>query len=160
MYLPKNLWPVKPHTKLQALGVTTMLGASLIGCSTAEPSTAEIGDTAVSTPTAIATPTPLVAESTETLPTALPVETAVSTITPHVYHSPAVAQLTLHNEAVNLHWFDGKHSLLLPAADDSTIIFPGFTPLPPRLKEYFATAVLIESLSLRPTDADRPRWPK
>ena len=78
MYLPKNLWPEKPHKKLQALGVTTMLGASLIGCSTAEPSTAEIGDTAVSTPTAIATPTPLVAESTETLSTALPVETAVS----------------------------------------------------------------------------------
>ncbi len=83
-------------------------------------------------------------------------ETAVSTITPHAYHSPAVARLTLHNQAVNLHWFDGQRSLLLPAADRSTIIFPGFTPLPPRLQGYFATAVLTQSLPLRPTDADRP----
>ncbi len=83
-------------------------------------------------------------------------ETAVSTITPHAYHSPAVAQLTLHNEAVNLHWFDGQRSLLLPAADRSTMIFPGFTPLPSQLAGYFATAVFAESLPLRPTDEDRP----
>jgi hypothetical protein len=83
-------------------------------------------------------------------------ETAVSTITPHAYHSPAVAQLSLHNEAVNLHWFDGRYSLLLPAADSSTIIIPGFTPLPPLLAGYFDTAVLAQSLPLRPTDEDRP----
>ncbi|MEJ2749476.1 MAG: hypothetical protein P8183_16465, partial [Anaerolineae bacterium] len=64
-------------------------------------------------------------------------ETAVSTITPHAAHSPAIARLTLHNAAVNLHWFDGRHSLLLPAADSSTIIFPGFTPRPPSLTSYF-----------------------
>jgi hypothetical protein len=83
-------------------------------------------------------------------------ETAVSTITPHAEHSPAIAQLTLHNTAVNLHWFDGRYSLLLPAAADSTIILPGFTPLPPLLAGYFGTAVLAESLPLRPTDRDRP----
>jgi hypothetical protein len=84
------------------------------------------------------------------------VETAVSTITPHAYHSPAVAQLTLHDDAVNLHWFDGRYSLLLPAADHSTIIFSGFTPLPLPLTGYFDTAVLLQSLPLRPTDPDRP----
>ncbi|MCB9446082.1 MAG: hypothetical protein H6669_17790 [Ardenticatenaceae bacterium] len=83
-------------------------------------------------------------------------ETAVSTITPHAEHSPAIAQLTLHNETVNLHWFDGRYSLLLPAANSSTIIFPGFTPLPPALAGYFETAALTQSLPLRPTDEDRP----
>lgn len=83
-------------------------------------------------------------------------ETAVSTITPHAYHSPAIAQLTLHNEAVNLHWFDGQNSLLLPAAARSTLIYSGFTPQSPRLAEYFGTAVLAQNLLLRPTDKDRP----
>jgi hypothetical protein len=83
-------------------------------------------------------------------------ETAVSTITPHAYHSPAIARLTLYNENVNLHWFDGQRSLLLPPDEESTIILPGFTPLPPPLAAYFDTAVLIDSLPLRPTDEDRP----
>lgn len=83
-------------------------------------------------------------------------DTAVSTITPHAYHSPAIAQLTLHNKTVSLHWFDGRHSLLLPSTNSSTIIFPGFTPLPPQLAGYFETAVLAESLPLRPSDEDRP----
>ena len=83
-------------------------------------------------------------------------DTAVSTITPGRYHSPAVAQLTLHNDRVNLHWFDARRSLLLPAAAVSTIIIPGFTPLPPLLERYFTTAVLLDSLPLRPDDADRP----
>jgi hypothetical protein len=83
-------------------------------------------------------------------------ETAVSTITPHAYHSPAIAQLVLHNEAVNLHWFDGQNSLLLPAAESSTLIYPGFTPQSPRLAAYFSTAVLSQTLPLRPNDEDRP----
>ncbi len=83
-------------------------------------------------------------------------ETAVSTITPHIYHSPAVAQLTLHNEAVSLHWFDAQRSLLLPAGAESTVIMPGFTPLSPTLAGYLETAVLAESLPMRPDDLDKP----
>ena len=81
---------------------------------------------------------------------------AVSTITPGRYHSPALARMTLHNESVSLRWFDARHSLLLPAADGSIIILPGFTPFSPALADYFETAVLVDSLPLRPTDADRP----
>ncbi|MCP4425854.1 MAG: glycosyltransferase family 39 protein [Chloroflexi bacterium] len=83
-------------------------------------------------------------------------ETAVSTITPARYHSPAVAQLTLHNEAVSLHWFDAQRSLLLPSGGESAIILPGFTPLSPALADYLGTAVLADTLSLRSTDLDRP----
>jgi hypothetical protein len=81
---------------------------------------------------------------------------AVSTNTPARYHSPAVAQMTLHNEAVHLRWFDAQHSLLLPQGELSTVIIPGFTPLSPALAGYFESAVLAESLKLRQTDLDRP----
>ncbi len=82
--------------------------------------------------------------------------TAVSTITPGRFHSPAVAQLVLHNGRTSLRWFDAQRSLLLPAGDKSMIILPGFTPLPAVLDDYWATAVLIASLPMRPTDSDRP----
>ena len=83
--------------------------------------------------------------------------TAVSTITPHPFHSPALAQMTLHNPVVSLRWFDARTSLLWPAAPDSTLIIPGFTPIAPALQPYLAnTAVLQQSLPLRPSDADRP----
>lgn len=81
---------------------------------------------------------------------------AVSTNTPARYHSPAVAQMTLHNEAVHLRWFDARHSLLLPQGESSTVIIPGFTPLSPALAGYFESAVLAKSLELRQTDLDRP----
>jgi hypothetical protein len=83
-------------------------------------------------------------------------QTAVSTITPHPVHSPAVAAMTLHNPAVELAWFDARHSLLLPAGESSTVVIPGFTPLNAALEPYFETAVLANSLPLRETDLDRP----
>lgn len=81
---------------------------------------------------------------------------AVSTASPGRFHSQAIAELTLRNEKVTLHWFDGRHSLLLPASNRSEILVPGFTPLAPGLEKYFETAVLVDSLPLRATDLDRP----
>ncbi|MFO7682314.1 MAG: hypothetical protein R6X34_19920, partial [Chloroflexota bacterium] len=83
-------------------------------------------------------------------------QTAVSTITPHPVHSPAVAAMILHNPAVELAWFDARHSLLLPAGESSTVVIPGFTPLNAALEPYFETAVLVNHLPLRETDLDRP----
>jgi hypothetical protein len=82
--------------------------------------------------------------------------TAVSTITPGPYHSPALAQMTLRNPAVSLRWFDARDSLLLPAAPRSQVLLPGFTPLSPALEAYFAPAALAATLPLRPDDLDRP----
>ena len=82
--------------------------------------------------------------------------TAVSTITPGPYHSPALAQMTLRNPAVSLRWFDARDSLLLPAAARSDLLLPGFTPPAPALAAYFAPAVLTATLPLRPDDLDRP----
>ena len=81
---------------------------------------------------------------------------AVSTITPGQYHTPAVALLTLHNPDVRPRWFDGRQSLLLPGEPDSTIILPGFTPLPPALQPYLEPAALVDELPMRPDDLDRP----
>jgi hypothetical protein len=81
---------------------------------------------------------------------------AVSTIAPGRYHTPAVALLTLHNPAVRPRWFDGRQSLLLPDESDATLVVPGFTPIPAALQPYLAGAELVEELSLRPDDLDRP----
>lgn len=85
-------------------------------------------------------------------------DVAVSTITPGPFHTPALAQMTLHNNALELRWFDGRGSLLVPDSDDALIFFSRFAPLPEVLQPYWATAVLQDTLSLRPTDEDRPIW--
>ena len=81
---------------------------------------------------------------------------AVSTITPGQFHTPAVAALTLHNPAVRPRWFDGRESLLLPDAPDTTLVIPGFTPIPAALQPYLAAATLTNELPMRPDDLDRP----
>ncbi|MCP4419958.1 MAG: glycosyltransferase family 39 protein [Chloroflexi bacterium] len=85
-------------------------------------------------------------------------ETAVSTIAPDPFHTPALAQMMLHNSTMPLRWFDGRGSLLLPQADDALIIFSGYTQLPTALEPYIATAVLQDTLPLQPNDEDRPVW--
>jgi hypothetical protein len=82
---------------------------------------------------------------------------AVSTITPGQFHSPALAQITLHNPEVSLRWFDARASLLWPEATNSILMIPGFTPVAPGLVDYLRdTAVLSQTLPLRASDADRP----
>ena len=85
-------------------------------------------------------------------------DAAVSTITPGSFHTPALAEMALQNEAVQPRWFDGRGSLLVPQSDDALLLFSGFAPLPAALEPYLATAVLQESLPLRADDADRPIW--
>ena len=82
---------------------------------------------------------------------------AVSTTTPGQFHSPALAQMTLHNPNITLRWFDARASLVWPDTANSILMIPGFTPLAPGLVDYLKhTAVFSQSLSLRATDADRP----
>ena len=81
---------------------------------------------------------------------------AISTTTPNRFHTPALVQMTLRNTAVTLGYFDGRFSLLIPQGDRSLVIFPGFAPLNPVLAPYFETAQQVDTLSLRPTDHDRP----
>lgn len=81
--------------------------------------------------------------------------TAVSSITPDRYHSPALAQMTLRNPDVELRWFDARGSLLLPPGP-STLLIPGFTPPAPELARYFTGAEQVGTLPMRLTDLDRP----
>ncbi|MDX1416959.1 MAG: glycosyltransferase family 39 protein [Candidatus Promineifilaceae bacterium] len=81
---------------------------------------------------------------------------AISTTTPDRFHSPAVAQMRLRNDTLELHWFDARNSLLLTDMGESQILIPGFAPLSPALEDYFSTAVLEETLPLRESDLDRP----
>jgi len=81
---------------------------------------------------------------------------AVSTIAPDQFHSPAVARMTLRNDSVSLRWFDGRSSLVLPDAELSHIIIPGFTPIAPALAKYFDAVVLAETIPLPTTDLDQP----
>ena len=83
-------------------------------------------------------------------------DVAISTITPLNVHTPALAQMTLTNQAVTPHWFNAQDSLLIPNSPQSTVILPGFTPIPAAFADYFAPAELIATLSLRETDRDRP----
>lgn len=84
-----------------------------------------------------------------------PRETAISTITPGRYHSPAVARLRSLNPYA-LRWFDARGALLLPRVPTATVVLSGFAPLDPALEKYFETAFLQDTLPLRETDLDRP----
>jgi hypothetical protein len=81
---------------------------------------------------------------------------AISTITPGPFHSPAVAQLTVRNPAMTLRWFDGRESLLLPGDSAAMLVFHGFTPVPAALERYLGGLNLLDELSMRPDDIDRP----
>jgi hypothetical protein len=85
-------------------------------------------------------------------------DTSVSTITPGEFHSPAVAALTLPQDAAQMRWFDGRGSLIVPNDAEALVLFSGFAPLAEPLRPYLATAVLQDTLPLRPSDADRPVW--
>jgi hypothetical protein len=82
---------------------------------------------------------------------------AISTTTPDRFHSPAAGQLLLSNPAVNLRWFNGLHSLIIPqSGETSRLIFSGFAPLAPALEVYAESFRLETTLPMRETDLDRP----
>ncbi len=80
---------------------------------------------------------------------------AISTTTPNRFHSPAIAALRIDNTGLNLRWFDGRTSLLLPQDPASNLVFSGFAPLNPYLQPYLEGRLLGEVPS-RETDLDRP----
>jgi hypothetical protein len=81
--------------------------------------------------------------------------TAISTTTPNLYHSPAVATLTLADSANELRWFDGNHSLLVPQEETSSLIFSGFAALNSHLAGYLDVEPVAE-VPMREDDLDRP----
>lgn len=83
-------------------------------------------------------------------------DAAVSTITPGPFHTPALAAMTLQNKEITPRWFDGRTSLIIPQAEESLLIFPGFAPLHPALQPYLAADTPDEVLPLQETDLDRP----
>jgi hypothetical protein len=80
---------------------------------------------------------------------------ALSTTTPDRFHSPAVGLLTQNNPNIDLRWFDGRHGLLIPRGEESTLLFTGFAPLNPDLELYF-TGDKVDELPLLASDLDRP----
>ncbi len=62
---------------------------------------------------------------------------AISTDAPNRFHDPATAAMYLENEAVTLHWFDGRHSLLLPEGESVRLYFTPEAPLHSALQPYF-----------------------
>jgi hypothetical protein len=62
---------------------------------------------------------------------------AISTDAPNRFHDPATAAMYLENEAVRMHWFDGRNSLLLPEGESVRLYFTPEAPLHPALEPYF-----------------------
>ncbi|MBL1129868.1 MAG: hypothetical protein D8M54_15390 [Chloroflexi bacterium] len=83
-------------------------------------------------------------------------DVAISTITPGLYHTPALAQMTLTNDDVKPRWFDGRTGLLIPNAPTTLIILSGFAPLPEVLRGYLDTTALPTTIFQPATDLDRP----
>lgn len=83
-------------------------------------------------------------------------EVAISTITPSPFHTPALAQMVMHNPTVNLHYFDARTSLLLPDKPQSSRIVPGFTPISAAMARYWLTTTPYHTIPLPETDEDSP----
>jgi hypothetical protein len=82
---------------------------------------------------------------------------AISTTTPDRFHSPAAGQLFLNNSAVDLRWFNGQQSLLIPqGSEESILLFSGFAPFAPYFGPYATGIQVDEILTLRESDIDRP----
>ena len=58
--------------------------------------------------------------------------------------------------AVSYTHLDVYKRQLLPDAPDTTLVIPGFTPIPAALQPYLAAATLTNELPMRPDDLDRP----
>lgn len=61
---------------------------------------------------------------------------AVSSDAPDRFHDPATARLYTSRDDLKLRWFDGRASLLLPAAPDARLVLTDAAPLHPALSGY------------------------
>ncbi len=81
----------------------------------------------------------------------------LSTQTPGQYHSPLVGWLTQGNTELDLRYFNGTRSLLLPAVPTQTVTFTGQSALAPELAALWAEQVTEQAiLPLLETDVERP----
>jgi hypothetical protein len=78
-------------------------------------------------------------------------DVAISTITPGRFHDPAIAATLLRRKDLQIHWFDGRSALILPASSESYYLFPQVAPLNPALAGYL-DADRVDSLVLRSYD--------
>lgn len=79
----------------------------------------------------------------------------VSTITPHPYHTPALAEMVLWQEE-EIAWVDGRSALLWQPTPRNTLLQPAFAPITafePRLRPAIQQEII---LPLRPDDIDSP----
>ena len=61
---------------------------------------------------------------------------AISTDAPGPFHDAATGRLFLESNQIALQWFDGRHSLLFPAAEDAVLLFSASAPLHQALAPY------------------------
>lgn len=78
---------------------------------------------------------------------------ALSSIYPGRFHDPYTMEIALHREDLSLRWFDGRHSLVFPAAEDCRVIVPTIAPLDEALVPLFAPgASHMHTERFRPQD--------
>jgi hypothetical protein len=85
-------------------------------------------------------------------------DVAISSIYPGRLHDPAVARMTLQRDDLNLRWFDGRTSLVIPNVAAYTVILPEVARPEPPLPEWEIGQTGVEqvtTLSLRPDDFNR-----
>jgi len=81
---------------------------------------------------------------------------ALSSITPGPFHDAAVAEVYLKRDDVNLRWFDGRTSLLVPNGSDGAWVFPEITALNDKIVWWMANRNYdIETIELRSNDFNR-----
>ncbi len=78
---------------------------------------------------------------------------AFSSIYPGRFHDPYTAETTLRRDDLALRWFDGRFSLVFPAAGESRVIVPSIAPLDEALEPIFEEhGSHIHTEYLRPDD--------
>lgn len=82
---------------------------------------------------------------------------SISTITPDRVHDPALAAMRLDRTDLAIRWFDGRHSLVLPAGGEVLLAQNAFAPIDPALMQIVAPQIRgTAHLLLRPDDRNRP----
>ncbi len=82
---------------------------------------------------------------------------ALSSITPGRFHDAAVATVWLQRDDLDLRWFDGRSSLIVPASEQGTWIFPEIADLNQQLTWWMVQdeGYVLDGLELRPDDFNR-----
>jgi hypothetical protein len=82
-------------------------------------------------------------------------DVGMSTITPGRFHDPAVAEMVLKRDDLNLHWFDGRLSLVIPGGKSVTYVYPEVAARRSRISPYDDDLEFQRRIELRSTDFNR-----